>query len=178
VPLPGGRSSLVWVERPETAASLEAMDDAALGRAIEARSHGLRGRIRIASRRWLYPLRGLLAHRLHSGPVALVGEAAHALPPIAAQGLNLGLRDAAALAGALGQAKREGGDLVQALAGYDHGRRADLLSRTLAVDLLNRSLLGGLLPLQLGRSAGLGLLRAVGPLRRAVMRQGVAPGLA
>lgn len=176
VPLPGNHSSLVWVEAPAVAEQLHELDDESLAAEIEHRSHGIRGRVRIASRRWLYPLHGLLARRLASGPVALVGEAAHVFPPIAAQGLNLGLRDVATLCELLGDARREGTDPRATLSVYDRRRRSDVFSRTAGVHVLNRSLLGNFLPLQLGRAAALGLITHIAPLRRALMRQGVRPG--
>jgi 2-octaprenyl-6-methoxyphenol hydroxylase len=110
----------------------------------------------------------------------LVGEAGHRIPPIGAQGLNLGLRDAATAAELAAAARRGGGDIGanEIMARYDALRRADVTSRTLAVDLLNRSLLSSFLPLQGARGLGLHLMNTVGPLRRAVMREGVAPGAA
>ena len=99
------------------------------------------------------------------------------IPPIGAQGLNLGLRDAATIAELVVAAHRDGGDVGadDLTARYDRMRRADVASRTLAVDLLNRSLLSDFLPLQGARGLGLFLMERIGPLRRAVMREGVAP---
>lgn len=172
VPLSGNSSSLVWVDSPERIARLAEDDDLTLAEAIEEKAQGIRGRMTVTSRRWLYPLTGMIARRLAAGPVALVGEAGHALPPIAAQGLNLGLRDVETLVETL---RTSNGDFDGALVAYDRQRRADVFGRTTAVHLLNRSLLGSLLPLQIGRAAGLGLLRAAPPLRRALMRAGVQP---
>ena len=110
--------------------------------------------------------------------IALVGEAAHLIPPIGAQGLNLGLRDAAtASASSWCRPRRDGGDVgaPDLLARYDAQRRADVKSRTLAVDLLNRTLLTDFLPVQSARGLGLYLIDRIGPLRRAVLREGVAP---
>ena len=109
--------------------------------------------------------------------MALVGEAAHSLPPIGAQGLNLGLRDAATIGELVVHARRDGADAGNAelLARYDALRRGDVTSRTFAVDLLNRSLLSGFLPLQGARGLGLFLIDRVAPLRRALMREGVQP---
>jgi 2-octaprenyl-6-methoxyphenol hydroxylase len=99
------------------------------------------------------------------------------LPPIGAQGLNLGLRDAATIAELAVAAQRSGRDLggADVTSRYDRMRRADIGSRTFAVDLLNRSLLSDLLPVQGARGLGLYLLDRIGPLRRAVMREGIAP---
>ena len=109
--------------------------------------------------------------------IALVGEAAHTIPPIGAQGLNLGLRDAATISELVVAACREGGDAGSAdvLARYERLRRADVASRAFAVDALNRSLLSDFLPMQGMRGLGLFLMERIGPLRRAVMREGVAP---
>jgi len=107
--------------------------------------------------------------------VALVGEAAHLFPPIGAQGLNLGLRDAVTIAEIAGDIHRLGGDIGDATAAYDRRRRPDIAGRTVAVDLLNRSLLSDFLPVQGLRGLGLYALDRIGPLRRAAMREGVAP---
>jgi len=117
------------------------------------------------------------AERFASNRIALVGEAAHIIPPVGAQGLNLGLRDAAAIAELVAAAWRAGRDVGadDLLVRYDRARRADVGSRTLAADLLNRSLLTGFLPVQGLRGLGLYALDRIGPLRRAVMREGVAP---
>ena len=107
----------------------------------------------------------------------LAGEAAHTLPPIGAQGFNLGLRDVATIAELVAQAKRAGEDIAGAdvIDAYDQRRRADTSTRKFAIDLLNRSLLTDFLPVQSARGLGLYLLDRIGPLRRAVMREGVAP---
>src|SRR5262249_35926897 len=107
--------------------------------------------------------------------VALVGEAAHLFPPIGAQGLNLGVRDAVAIAEIAGDIHRRDGDIADAIAIYDRRRRADITSRSIAVDLLNRSLLSDFLPIQGLRGLPLYALDRIGPLRRAAMREGVAP---
>jgi 2-octaprenyl-6-methoxyphenol hydroxylase len=180
VPLPGNRSSLVWVLDPGAADELAAYDDTELGHAVENASHSILGKVRIESSRGLFPLLAAVARRFADKRIVLVGEAAHVLPPIGAQGLNLGLRDAATIAELIVAARRYGHDIGGAdlLARYDHMRRADVGSRTLAVDLLNRALLSDLLALQGARGLGLYLLDRVGPLRRAVMREGIAPAFA
>jgi 2-octaprenyl-6-methoxyphenol hydroxylase len=174
VPLPGGtRSSLVWVERPGEVARLAALDDAALAEAIEARSQSLLGAVTLDGPRQVFPLSGMTAARFAAGRVALVGEAAHVFPPIGAQGLNLGLRDVAGLAVLLEPRHADPGS-PERLALYHRRRQADILSRTAAVDALNRSLLSGFLPVQGLRGLALLALDRVRPLRRAVMRQGLA----
>lgn len=177
VPLPGQRSSLVWVLSPEDARMIGALDDAALSSEIERRSHSILGKITVDPGRGLFPLSVGTARQFGARRVALIGEAAHVIPPIGAQGLNLGLRDAATIAELVAAAQRAGADSgsEDLLARYDGLRRSDVGTRTLAVDLLNRSLLSDFLPAQGLRGAGLYLVDRIGPLRRAVMREGVAP---
>ena len=177
VPLPGRRSSLVWVVDPGKARKLAAMADAELSEAVERRAHSLLGRMRVEEGRGLFPLAMESAQRLARCRIALVGEAAHVVPPIGAQGLNLGLRDGAAIAEIVAAARRQNRDVGAAdvLARYEAARRADVMSRTLAVDLLNRSLLTGFIPAHGLRGLSLYLVERIGPLRRALMREGVAP---
>ena len=126
---------------------------------------GPRGKVRMG---------GLSVERFGAGRMALIGEAAHVFPPIGAQGLNLGLRDVAALSEALAGATDAGAPSV--IADYDSARQTDVRLRTGAVDMLNRTLLTDLLPADLMRGAGLLALSRIGPLRRLVMRQGLAGG--
>lgn len=178
VPLPGGRrSSLVWVARTDEAERLAALDDAALGRAIETRAHSMLGRVTVEGPRGIVPMRGASAGRLVARRVALAGEAAHVFPPIGAQGLNLGLRDAAVLCETIAAARERGDDpgWEAVLRGYEAARKPDVTTRAIAVDVMNRSLLSGLLPLDLARGAGLLALSIAGPLRRLVMREGLLP---
>jgi 2-octaprenyl-6-methoxyphenol hydroxylase len=125
----------------------------------------------------LFPLSVATARHFGARRVALVGEAAHVIPPIGAQGLNLGLRDAATIGELAVAAQREGGDIGgdALLTAYEKMRRADVGSRTLAIDLLNRTLLTDFLPVQGMRGLGLYIIDRIGPLRRAVMREGVQP---
>jgi 2-octaprenyl-6-methoxyphenol hydroxylase len=180
VPLPGLRSSLVFVTDPEDAAHLESLPDGDLAAEIERSAHSILGKIELEPERGVFPLKVERARSLGVHRVALVGEAAHVIPPIGAQGLNLGLRDAATIGELVAQAYRAGRDpgADEFISRYAEMRRADVTSRTLAVDLLNRSLLSDFLPLQGARGLGLTLLQHVGPLRRAAMREGVAPAAA
>ena len=175
VPLPGQRSSLVCVVAPRTADRLIGLDADELGLELEARAHSLLGTFTVEPGRGIFPLAVSTANRFAARRVALVGEAAHVLPPIGAQGLNLGLRDAAMVAQIAGDAARTGGDCggQPVTQQYAQRRRADIASRTIAVDLLNRSLLTDFLPLQALRGLGLYALDRIGPLRRALMRAGV-----
>jgi 2-octaprenyl-6-methoxyphenol hydroxylase len=175
VPLPGRRSSLVWVTQPRHAERLRALDDHDLAQAIGMRARPLLGDIRIDGPRGAVPLRMMSVERLHADHVALVGEAAHVLPPIGAQGLNLGLADVACLARLIQDARASGEDIGSAsvLQAYDRERRGDIRARSFAVDGLNRALLSPPGPVDALRGAGLGLLSRVAPLRRAVMRAGL-----
>jgi len=177
VPLAGNWSSLVWVEEPAEALRLVALGEDAFAAELERCLGGALGSISEVGRRASFPLSGVMAEPIADRRVALVGEAAHRLPPIGAQGLNLGLRDAAWLADlvadALTRGEDPGGSAV--LDAYDRCRRGDVASRTAVVDALNRSLLADMLPVDLVRGAGLVALKVVGPLRRVFMREGMAP---
>ncbi|MEW5421870.1 UbiH/UbiF family hydroxylase [Amorphus sp. 3PC139-8] len=178
VPLQGRRSSLVWVVRGEEAARIETLSDDELSREIEIRSHRMLGRVTVEATRGLLPLSSQVARKLGANRTALVAEAAHRFPPIGAQGLNLGFRDIAALVEVLCSARqRRHADLGSeaTLAAYGRSRRADVESRTLAVDLLNRSLLSDFLPASLARGVGLFAASRFAPVRRFMMREGLAP---
>jgi 2-octaprenyl-6-methoxyphenol hydroxylase len=177
VPLPGERSSLVWVQDPENARAMLALDDTALGREIEKRAHSMLGRMEPEPGRGSFPLAIEIARTLARDRIALVGEAGHVLPPIGAQGLNLGIRDAATIAELAADASRAGedpgGDAV--MDAYEARRRPDLRKRALAVELMNRSLLSDFLPVHALRGFGLDLAARFGFFRRTLMREGLGP---
>jgi 2-octaprenyl-6-methoxyphenol hydroxylase len=175
--MPGRQSSLVWVERPEVAQRLAELDDDGFGAALERQLQGLLGTIGEVSPRVLFPLSGLTARSFAQNRVALVGEAGHVIPPIGAQGLNLGLRDGAVLADCVAAARQAGEDIggPSVVAGYDRMRRADVASRSTTIDLLNTSLLSPFVPVHLLRGAGLLALKSFGPLRRLIVREGLQP---
>ena len=177
VPLPGRRASLVFVVHPDEADDLVKLSDAAMGEEIERRSHSILGKIEVEPGRGVFPLAVETTARYGTRRMVLVGEAAHTVPPIGAQGLNLGLRDAATIAELVVTAHRQGADIgdSKVTGQYDRMRQADIISRTIAVDVLNRSLLSDFLPLQAARGLGLFLLGRAGPLRRAAMHEGVMP---
>jgi len=177
VPLPGDRSSVVWVATPKEAERLMALSDDELSVAAEARSHSILGRIAVEPGRHLFPLSIEQPRQFASHRIALVGEAAHVIPPIGAQGLNMGLRDACDIADIVREAMQRGEDpgAAQVLKRYDSARRPDITSRTFAIDIANRSLLSDFLPMQSLRAAGLHLIGSFGPLRRIAMREGLAP---
>lgn len=180
VPLPGNRSSLVWVLDPDAANEISTYGDAELADKIERAAHSILGKIEVEPGRGLFPLHIASARKFADKRIALIGEAAHVIPPIGAQGLNLGLRDAATIGELAILTHRAGQDIggADVLARYDRLRRADVGSRTLAIDLLNRTLLSDFLPAQGIRGLGLYLIDRIGPLRRGVMREGVAPAAA
>jgi 2-octaprenyl-6-methoxyphenol hydroxylase len=178
VPLPATpgarhRSSLVWAMSEAEATRRAALADAALAAEIERQARSLLGAMRIEGQRGLSPLARQSVSRLVATRLALVGDAAHAFPPIGAQGLNLGLRDVKALIAATRASGDAGAD--EALGAYARARAADVLFRTTAVAALNRSLIADCAPIDLARGLGLAALGAIGPLRRLTMRAGVAP---
>jgi 2-octaprenyl-6-methoxyphenol hydroxylase len=177
VPLPGQRSSLVWVVAPDEAERLGERDAAGLEEEIERRSHSILGKLEVEPGHGAFALGVETARRFAARRIALIGEAGHVMPPIGAQGLNLGLRDAATISELVVAARRHGEDIggTALTDAFDRSRRTDVTTRAVAVDLLNRSLLSDFLPVQGARGLGLYLLDRIGPLRRAMMREGVAP---
>jgi 2-octaprenyl-6-methoxyphenol hydroxylase len=149
--------------------------DDALAALIEEKMQSLLGRVTVEPGRQVYPLGATLPARFASNRVALVGEAAHVFPPIGAQGLNLGIRDVRDLVDVI---EKSGGDIgsKSVLDAYDRRRRPDVLARSAAVNLLNVSLLSGMLPAQLARSLTLGAVGGFAPLRALFMREGLQPG--
>jgi 2-octaprenyl-6-methoxyphenol hydroxylase len=177
VPSPGNTSSLVWVERPSTAEALAALPEPDFRAALEGRLQGLLGGVGDIGPRAVFPLSGLSAEVAGRNRIALVGEAVHVIPPIGAQGLNLGLRDAACLADCVADARAAGGDIgaPDVLEDYGRMRRTDIASRIWGVDILNRTLLSEAPPVQALRGLGLHILKSVGPVRRLAIREGLAP---
>ncbi|MDN5926893.1 MAG: UbiH/UbiF family hydroxylase [Hyphomicrobiales bacterium] len=175
VPLPGRRSSLVWVVHPGTAERLVEMSDDAISVEIEERMQSMLGKVQVEPGRQVYPLSSAMPSRFGARRVALVGEAAHLFPPIGAQGLNLGVRDIHDLV-AITCASREDPGSPATLLRYDARRRPDIMARSGAVNMLNYSLLSDFLPAQFMRSAGIGLLAGFAPLRGFFMREGLRPG--
>lgn len=179
VPLPGLQSAVVWVEAPSEAARLATLAEDDFKAELETRLQGLLGTIEAVGPRARFPLSGLSAARMAQARIALVGEAAHVIPPIGAQGLNLGLRDVAALADCVAEARAAGRDpgSTETLGAYVAARALDVQSRALMVDLLNRSLISDFVPVQALRGLGLHLLAGSGWLRRLAMHSGAgAPG--
>src|SRR5437899_3459511 len=177
VPLPGNRCSVVWVSETREADRMALLSDDELSEAAEKQSHSILGRVQVEAGRNVFPLTIERPEQFASHRVELVGESAHVVPPIGAQGLNMGLRDAADIADIAGSAISLGEDpgSPAVLARYQSARRADVASRLIAIDVANRSLLSDFLPMQSLRAAGMPLLGSYGPLRRLAMREGLAP---
>ena len=176
VPLPGNRSSVVWVASPADAARRKAMSDEALSEAVEQQAHSILGRMQIEPGRHLFPLAIEQPVEIARNRVALVGESAHVLPPIGAQGLNMGLRDAGQIAKLVADARLAGEDpgSPEVLARFETARRSDIASRTWAISMANKSLLSDLLPVQAARALGMHVIGGIGPIRRMAMREGLA----
>ncbi len=182
VPLPDAadgahRSSLVWVMGALEARQRQSQPDL-FARLVERQADSLLGAMSIDSAIGAFPLATSVSTRLTGHRLVLTGEAAHALPPIGAQGLNLSLRDVAALIDTLSAARRTGVDIGGAatLDRYTARRRNDVALRRVGVDALNGSLLAHSPIADLARGLGLMALGAFGPLRRAVMRRGLVAG--
>ncbi|MEM1313186.1 MAG: FAD-dependent oxidoreductase [Pseudomonadota bacterium] len=183
VPLPDGadgahRSSVVWMEEgPKAVALAEAAREDAAGfeAALNARSCGVLGRLRLGSRVAVWPIVSQLAGRLDGPRLALMGEAAHVVPPIGAQGLNMSIADAAALARMAGEATRAGGDpgAPEVLARYHRARWPDMALRVTGVDALNRAAMATAQPVRDLRRLGLATLHRLRPARQAAMRLGM-----
>jgi 2-octaprenyl-6-methoxyphenol hydroxylase len=174
LPLKGGHhSSIVWSERDEAAAAIQALPDADYLEALRPRFGDFLGAIALAGERFTYPLSLSLAERFIAPRVALVGDAAHGVHPIAGQGLNLGLRDVAALAEVLILARRRGEEpgSPTALEEYQRWRRFDATALALGMDTVNRLFSSDNPLLRLGRDLGMGVVNALPGLRRGFMRQ-------
>jgi 2-octaprenyl-6-methoxyphenol hydroxylase len=173
LPLTGNRSSIVWSEADETARAIAALDDEGFLRALRPRFGDFLGEITLAGPRFSYPLNLTLAESYVAPRLALVGDAAHGVHPIAGQGLNLGLRDVAALAEVVVAARRRGEDhgAPDVLERYQSWRRFDSTALALGMDGVNALFSNDFWPLRAARDTGLGLVNRVPPLRRAFIRQ-------
>jgi 2-octaprenyl-6-methoxyphenol hydroxylase len=172
LPMTGNRSAVVWSEKSALVPGFMALRDRDFEIELQRRFGDWLGPVRLSGERWSYPLRAMLSLRMTAPRLALVGEAAHVLHPIAGQGLNLGLRDAAALAELVVDACRLGLDPGSpALLGrYESWRRGDVLALLAATDGLNRLFSNAIAPLRLARSGGLALVERIPPVKRLLMR--------
>jgi 2-octaprenyl-6-methoxyphenol hydroxylase len=173
LPLPGNRSSIVWSETEANAAAIQALPDGDYLAALRPRFGDFLGDIALAGDRFTYPLSLSLATRFVDPRLALVGDAAHGVHPIAGQGLNLGLRDVGALAQVLIEAQRRGEDIgaLDVLERYQRWRRFDATTLALGMDAVNRLFSNDNPILRAARDVGLGVVNAVPGLRRGFIRQ-------
>ena len=166
-------SALVWTERPDTAERLIRLDEATFTREAARRLGGHLGEVRLVGRRWIHPLAALHAHRYWDTRLALVGDSAHGIHPIAGQGLNLGLRDAIALSDLVIAARDAGRDLGDPalLRRYQQLRRPANLAMLVATDALDRLFSTDLRTVRLARDLGIAAVHRLPALKRAFMRQ-------
>lgn len=178
LPLKGNRSSLVWTERRDAAERIHALGDAGYLAELRARFGDFLGEIALEGERWTYPLSLSVAHDYVAPRLALAGDAAHAIHPIAGQGLNLGVRDAAALAEVLAEALRQGEDIgdIAVLRRYQQWRRFDSAALALACDGLNRLFSNDIGPVRAIRDLGLAAVNRMPGAKRFFMK--AAAGLA
>jgi 2-octaprenyl-6-methoxyphenol hydroxylase len=171
-------SAIVWTERSADAARFMALDNESFGREIVRRLGSHLGAVRPVGRRWVYPLSAMYVHRVTAPRLAVVGDAAHGIHPIAGQGLNLGLRDATVLADLLIGAHARGEDLGAAplLARYQRARRVDTLSMLAATDGLDRLFSTNNPAIRLARGLGIAAVNRMPALKKAFMRQAMGLG--
>jgi 2-octaprenyl-6-methoxyphenol hydroxylase len=172
LPMRGNLSSIVWTERRERAPHLLGLDDGAFAAEIARRFGPSLGALEIVGGRWSYPLALSHADRYVAPRLALVGDAAHAIHPIAGQGFNLGLRDVAALAETAVDAARLGLDIggPEPLRDYERWRRFDSVALSAATDILNRLFSNDIAPVRLARDLGLAAVNRTPFLRKFFMR--------
>ena len=177
VPLPGNRSSLVWMVQPHEVDAICALTGDQLAARLQLEMHGDLGLVEDVTTPATIPMSGMAARKFATNRVLLVGEAAHVVPPIGAQGLNMSLRDAAFAAEAIADALRldEDPGNEKLCAAYDTARRADVMPRQAAIDTMNRSLISEFFPLHLGRAVGMTALQHIPPLKRRAMLEGMNP---
>lgn len=173
LPLPGNRSAIVWSEREGTARAIQALDDGGYLAALRERLGDYLGTLSLVGKRFTYPLNLTLANSFVADRVALVGDAAHGVHPIAGQGLNLGLRDVGALAEVVIEARRRGEDIgaTDVLERYQRWRRFDSTALALGMDTVNRLFSNDNPILRVGRDLGLGLVNSMPALRRRFIRE-------
>lgn len=172
LPMVGNRASLVWTEKTADAKAILSLPDDAFADEMRARFGDYLGVCAPVGPRWSYPLTLQLARDYVRPRLALVGDAAHGIHPIAGQGLNLGLRDVAAAAEVVVDAARLGLDIgsLDVLERYQRWRRFDNVALSLLMDGLNRLFSNDIGPVRLARDLGLGIVQQIGPARRFFMR--------
>jgi 2-octaprenyl-6-methoxyphenol hydroxylase len=172
LPMTGNRSSLVWTEKRDLAPAILKLDEARFHDELVRRFGTHLGAVAAAGPRWSYPLSFHIARDFVKPRFALAGDCAHGIHPIAGQGLNLGLKDAAALAEVLLDAARLGQDIgaLDVLKRYERWRRFDSVTLAASMDALNRLFSNDIAPLRVLRDVGMGLVDSIGPARRFFMR--------
>ena len=177
VPLPdrdgGPASAVVWMERGPEAARLAALPEEAFNAEMTDRSGGVLGPLRLASRRSVWPIISQIAERFEAERLALIAEAAHVVPPIGAQGLNMSLADISMLCKLATEMPPGSPEM---LSRYNRARHPEVLARITGVDMLNRASMAGAAPIQALRAQATGLLHGIAPLRHSAMRLGMAHG--
>ncbi|WP_299027294.1 FAD-dependent monooxygenase [uncultured Sulfitobacter sp.] len=173
LPLTGNRSSIVWSETAANAARIHALPDAEYLDVLRPRFGDFLGEIELAGARYTYPLSLSLAHSMVAERVALLGDSAHGVHPIAGQGLNAGFRDIAALCEVIVDAQRRGEDFGAgvALARYQEWRRFDNASLALATDSFNKLFSNDNALIRMARDIGMGVISALPGLRRTFIRE-------
>ena len=173
LPLSARRSTVVWSEKTDSAAVIKTLDDAAFLDVLQPRFGDFLGDIALTGGRFSYPLGMMIAKSYIAPNVALIGDAAHGVHPIAGQGLNAGLRDVAALIQVLSEAKQRGEDFASqpVLARYQLWRRFDATALAVATDGFNRLFSNDNPILRLGRDLGMGMLNAMPKVRRGILRE-------
>jgi 2-octaprenyl-6-methoxyphenol hydroxylase len=172
LPMTGNRSSLVWTEKKDLAPAILTLDEARFNEELANRFGAHLGAVKAAGPRWSYPLSFHIARDFVKPRFALAGDCAHGIHPIAGQGLNLGLKDAAALTEVLLDAARLGQDIgaLDVLKRYERWRRFDSVALAASTDALNRLFSNDIAPLRAIRDIGMGIVDSIGPARRFFMR--------
>jgi len=173
LPLTGNRASIVWTETPRAAAAAMALDDEQFAAELARRFGDFLGEVKPCAPRWCYPLSFQHAKTYTADRLVLIGDAAHGIHPIAGQGFNMGLRDAAALADILVQARAEGRDLGSTLTldTFEDWRKFDNIVLTHACDVFNRLFSNNIGPLKHARRLGLSAVDKLPPLRQFFMKE-------
>ena len=173
LPLTGNRSSLVWTEKTAFADAAMDLDETDFEAEVVRRFGQFLGEVKVTGPRWSYPLSLSLAYEYSAHRLAVVGDAAHGVHPIAGQGLNLGFKDAAALTQVIAEAARRGEDFGthEVLKRYERWRRFDNTAMGLGMDAINRLFSNDLTPVRALRGMGLNIVNRMGPARRFFMRQ-------
>ncbi len=171
LPLTGNRSSIVWTDTPRAVDAAMALSDNAFAAELARRFGDFLGKVEPCAPRWSYPLSLQLAERYTDKRLALIGDAAHAIHPIAGQGLNMGLRDAAALADVAGNALSSGLDVGVNIADYERWRNFDNSMLAGATDIFNRLFSNNIGPIKHARRLGLGLINSIPPARSIFIKE-------